>query len=268
LERRTSTDIDKLRADLSRTNLELDQLREDEEQVKALVKGERESLRDTLQKCKGLADELATSGTRMNIVEERLGDACKDIKGNTNKIEDVNERLLQLHGDHEKTASAGADLANSMKKVKVHVKHVHEHLDKTHTTGGDTSSKVDDNAAQVADLASKVQMLHNGLMSVTQGHGMLKSNVAQMQGELSHVAATAETVKAGLKETSSILLPNINMDSVEARSATARHGSILQGHLTSPLFSPSATGKNKTPRPTSKSGQNAAPGSANFSAWT
>merc|ERR1712083_1198326 len=36
-------------------------------------------------------------------------------------------------------------------------------------------------------------------------------------------------VRAGLKEQSSLLLPNIHMDSSEARAASQRHGSLLTG---------------------------------------
>merc|ERR1712060_606425 len=77
------------------------------------------------------------------------------------------------------------------------------------------------------------------LMSLKELHERSGHQITRLQREIADVTALALAVKAGLKESSALLLPNIHREHSEVRAATIRHGSLLS--VTSSLVSPPAS---------------------------
>merc|ERR1712187_1053539 len=101
-------------------------------------------------------------------------------------------------------------------------------LEKTANSLALTQGKLENSEGNLDGLTAELNDTRQTVQSLKEGQAVNKSQLATLHREIAEVGATTQAVKAGLKETSSILLPNINMDHTESRTATARHGSILQ----------------------------------------
>eukprot|EP00927_Polykrikos_kofoidii_P034640 TRINITY_DN29351_c0_g1_i1.p1 TRINITY_DN29351_c0_g1~~TRINITY_DN29351_c0_g1_i1.p1 ORF type:complete len:426 (+),score=80.47 TRINITY_DN29351_c0_g1_i1:62-1279(+) len=261
IEKRLNLDVDKLRADLNRTNLELQRLREDEEGVKVTVSTEREALRQLLVTTKNMTSDMANEKTKAEISDNRLSETIAGLKAAVARIDELASHQTGLHEEHSNTLFSHQELMTLVKKVRAQLKNVDEHSQRVGASLGDTQQRLEFTTESVSELAAKLQAVQGECLNTTQGHAMLKSKVHQLHSDLANVASTTEKVKAGLKETSSILLPNISMDS-EVSTRTAHHGSILH---TSPLIS----GKSpKTPRNPNGKSSSGGGGSSQQNAWT
>eukprot|EP00927_Polykrikos_kofoidii_P050311 TRINITY_DN4421_c0_g1_i1.p1 TRINITY_DN4421_c0_g1~~TRINITY_DN4421_c0_g1_i1.p1 ORF type:complete len:434 (-),score=83.97 TRINITY_DN4421_c0_g1_i1:199-1428(-) len=265
IEKRLDLECAQLRDELSKTNLNLKHLRADHEIVKTGFHEEREALRDANNRSKGIANDLAATNTVVGIIEQRLADTVSGLRTTRQNLEDLNTVTVKLHEDHENTKATAAEVLGGLKKVGSHVKQVHEGLDRTANGLVVTQSKLEETTNIVDVIRNDLSDTKGKANALREGHEMSKNQLLMLRGELAEVGATTAAVKAGLKETSSILLPNINMDSHEARTATLRHGSLLH---TNGLQS------STTPRKPSSKGSGAAkglagtnPGSGHM-AWT
>merc|ERR1712190_682038 len=78
-------------------------------------------------------------------------------------------------------------------------------------------------------LRSVISDTQSNISSLKDSQERTNGTVQTLRRELSEVSASTAAVRAGLKEQSSILLPNLHLGSQETREAAARHGSLLQG---------------------------------------
>lgn len=230
IEKKLDLDAAQLREQLSQTSLVLQQLRADERQTKDIVCHERETLRETNSKVKANSDELQAVETKIGILENRLAESATGLKTTRQHLEDLNTVTLKLHEDHENTKTSAFDVLAGLKRVGAHVKQVHEGLEKTANVLDITQGKLEDNTVKLDDVHHDLRSTGHQVSILSEGHELSKNQLNHLHKELAEVGATAQAVKAGLKETSSILLPNINMDHTESRTASARHGSLLTGN--------------------------------------
>eukprot|EP00927_Polykrikos_kofoidii_P050313 TRINITY_DN4421_c0_g3_i1.p1 TRINITY_DN4421_c0_g3~~TRINITY_DN4421_c0_g3_i1.p1 ORF type:complete len:406 (-),score=77.01 TRINITY_DN4421_c0_g3_i1:366-1583(-) len=229
IEKRLDLECAQLRDELSKTNLSLTHLRADHENVKAGFHEDREALRDANSRSKGIANDLAATNTVVGILEQRLADTVNGLKTTRQNLEDLNTVTLKLNEDHENTKGTAAEVLGGLKKIGAHVKQVHEGLDRTANGLLVTQGRLEETTNNVDVIRNDLSDTKGKANALREGHEMSKNQLLLLRGELAEVGATTMAVKAGLKETSSILLPNINMDSHEARTASARHGSLLNG---------------------------------------
>merc|ERR1712176_579401 len=101
---------------------------------------------------------------------------------------------------------------------------------------GRTAKDLEATNGRLEEVCSCLDETRQGLLDTQdkvgrcgQGQESSRGAVQQLQAELRDLRQQTQAVRAGLKEQSSLLLPNIHMDSSEARTAAARHGSLLTG---------------------------------------
>eukprot|EP00929_Paragymnodinium_shiwhaense_P040800 TRINITY_DN21247_c0_g1_i3.p1 TRINITY_DN21247_c0_g1~~TRINITY_DN21247_c0_g1_i3.p1 ORF type:complete len:428 (-),score=107.50 TRINITY_DN21247_c0_g1_i3:254-1462(-) len=229
IEKRIDLDLASLRDELSRTQLDLRHLRADEEVLKAGLQDTRESLRQVDVFAKGVAADLAARTTVVNILEDRLTDTVGGLKATKQSLEDLSTVTLTLHEDHQNTKGTVNEVFAGLKKVGVHVKQVHESLVAEAGKVADAQGSLQDCVAGLENSRQQILDLRGKVQACQQGQDMSKNQINSLRNELAEVNSDTQRVKAGLKETSSILLPNINMDSAEVRTMAARHGSLLGG---------------------------------------
>jgi len=255
-ERKVDPAMQQLRDDLTRTKLELQQLNEDELCVKEGLYQERDNVKQANERIRALVDQLGMTNTKMNNMDKRLGDTTGRSKVNLQGIEDLTLDTTRLRDDHEHTKKQLGEARESVSKAHHHLKQVHQSLDTVAITLQNTQKKLDNtyndtdfSRQNIDDMRSKVRALENG-------QDRALDVIQQLRIQLAETSATTDRVKAGLKEHSSLLLPNLSLDSPEARAASQRHGSLL---MTGPLVS--------TPRPSS-SRRGRMPTGTNQMAWT
>lgn len=248
IERKVEQDLLTLRDELSKSNLHIKNLKAEQDSLKAAAHDDRESMRQTDCKVKESIDKLSEAKTMLKIVEQRVADNTSGLRSTRLNLEDLNNATLKLHEDHENTKGHVTELHGNIKKVHSNVKQVHSKLDSTVQGLGLAQVKLDQQIENSEVLRQNVQDTHSRVLSLKEGHERASSMMSSLHKELAEVGATTQAVKAGLKEQSGLLLPNINMDSNEARMASARHGSLLVTNAAAFMNSTNASSPKKTPR--------------------
>jgi chromosome segregation ATPase len=246
MEKKVEADIRGLRDDFAKSDLEQAQMRGDAENLKNLVMEEKEALRQTNMRAKDAQDEFNNLQTFINILEKRVADGASNLKSTRENLEDLNNATLKLHEDHDNTKARLSEQGDNAKRTNNHVKQVHAKLEATAQAVNNAHEKIADQADHGETLKQALDHANSRIQSVTEGNAQANSNITDLKRQLADTEATARAVKAGLKESNSLLLPNLHLDSHEARSASQRHGSLLHtGNIaasgTGPAFSPKRT---------------------------
>jgi len=203
------------------------------------VQAERERLRETNASHKALQDELNKTNTVVNIVEHRVADATSSLKTARQNLEDLNEVSVKLHENQEKMRSQVLDLQGVAKKQDEKLKENRELLE--HLAAGHqvTQARLAEALNGFDNMRKEKEEHRRQLQNLKQGQELAQGQMQSLRTELADVDTTTRAVKEGLRETSSLLLPNIHLDSSEARSASMRHGSLLQtGNLSAVVATP------------------------------
>jgi len=182
--------------------------------------------------------------TMMKIIEKRVSDNSSGLKSTRMNLEDLNTATLKLHEDHENTKGHVGDVRDSNKKCHAHVKQVHGKLEDVAQQLGNTQVKLQMQSDHGENLKQTVDRAMQNIASSQQDNARANFTLGELSDRLAQVGSTADAVKAGLKESNSLLLPNIHLDSHEARHASARHGSLLMSSHGGGLGSPQKTKKN------------------------
>jgi chromosome segregation ATPase len=252
IEKRIEADIRSLRDDFMKSDLALNQLKGDQDGLKTLVQNEKEQLRLTNMRAKNAEDRFNEMDTFMKIVEKRVADTTSNLKTTRTNLEDLNTATLKMHEDHDNTKVRLAEQNETLKKTNNHVKLVHNKLEATAQATNNAHEKLAQHADNAEDLKQKMDHAYSNIQSVAEGNDRANSTISDLARQLQQTDATTRALKAGLKESNALLLPNLHLDSQEARSASARHGSLLQtGNISivgGPLPSPKKTSRASTPR--------------------
>lgn len=243
LEKRIERDIKALRDDLAKSDLDIKHLQEEAASLKKMVHDNKENIRQNTNKLKDHNDRQNDAETMMKIIEKRVADTASGLKSTRMNLEDLNTATLKLHEDHENTKGHVGDVRDSNKKCHAHVKQVHGKVEDIAQQLANTQMKLQMQTDHGEDLKQKVDRAFANIATSQQDNARATFSLSELNDRLAQVGATADAVKAGLKESNSLLLPNIHLDSHEARHASARHGSLL---LSSHHGGPTAGSPQKT----------------------
>mmetsp|Transcript_137113 Transcript_137113/g.273484 ORF Transcript_137113/g.273484 Transcript_137113/m.273484 type:complete len:340 (-) Transcript_137113:364-1383(-) len=260
LERKFEPSVQQIKDDLTRTKLDLQQLSEDEVLVKEGLFQEKDNVKQANERIKALVDHLGLTNAKVNNIDKRLGDTTGRSKATLQGLEDLTLENTRFREEHEHTKNQLLEAKESVNRAHQHLKQVHQNLDTVAKGLQHTQKKLDDthndtdfSRQNIDDVRSKVRALENG-------QDRALDVIQQLRIQLAETSAMTDRVKAGLKEHSSLLLPNLNLDSPEARAASQRHGSLL---CAGPIVS--------TQRPSSSRRGRMTPtgaGATNQMAWT
>lgn len=241
IERRLDVDVAQIRDELSKTNLEIRHVRADEDMLKSAIRDEREALRETNLKVKAVSDDITEVRTVVTINEQRMTDAAAGFKSARQIVDDLNNAVLKLHEDHDNTKNIVQELAASNRRVTTHIKQVEETVSGATTEIVVAQNRLEEQADQMDYVRQVVQVTQTKVQGLHEGHERTRAALNDLRSEVAEVGATTQAVRAGLKETSYLLLPNIMDSAPDVRTVVAeRHGSLLHlggGPLT-PLTSP------------------------------
>jgi chromosome segregation ATPase len=227
MEKRLERDIKNVRDGLSRTDLDVQHLQADAGVLKNGLNDQKEGLRLANIRIKDGSDRQNDMETLMKIIEKRIADNTGGLKSTRMNLEDLNTATLKLHEDHENTKSRVGDLGDGTKKTHAHIRQVHGKLEDVAQHLNNAQIKLDIQGNHGEDLKQKLDHALSNIATAHQGQDRANQSLRDLSERLAQVGATADAVRAGLKESNSLLLPNIHLDSHEARHASARHGSLL-----------------------------------------
>mmetsp|Transcript_126286 Transcript_126286/g.252306 ORF Transcript_126286/g.252306 Transcript_126286/m.252306 type:complete len:405 (+) Transcript_126286:68-1282(+) len=246
MEKKVEADIRGLRDDFAKSELAQAQIRADADALKNQVLEEKEQLRQTNLRAKEAQDNFNDMDTLVKILEKRVSDSSNNLKTTRENLEDLNTATLKLHEDHDNTKARLTEQGENAKRTNNHVKQVHSKLEATAQAVNNAHQKIAEQADHGENLKQALDHANGRIQSVTEGNDRANGTISELKRQLADTEMTAKAVKAGLKESNSLLLPNLHLDSHEARAASQRHGSLLHtGNITSsgagPVFSPKRT---------------------------
>jgi len=227
MERRVQADITMLGDGVSTANLEIKQLRADVEMLMQGLRDEREEMRQNNLRALEASDNFKAMKINVAAIEKRVEDNTLGRKALREELNEVNVNIKKMHDDHEHSKKRMNELQNMVGKIQDHVKELHKRQEATIQSLGTTQNKLSKTMSDTEELNRAVDQALNGVQHLGESQNSSNSTLNDLHAQLSQLGGTTMAIKQGLKEQSQLLLPNITMDHGEARSAAARHGSIL-----------------------------------------
>jgi uncharacterized coiled-coil DUF342 family protein len=190
-------------------------------------KENRDSVRSAHVNIDMLMAEVRKTNTVTNIIETRLAGTAKGVQQNWDKCTEfakeaaklweaqttMKERIGDAEGVIKQLHEGGQQ---TLHKLEDAVRQVERNTDRLEQG----LRELDDNNRSTDELRHQINGLRQLCDATTQ-------RLNTLSADLKDVSQTAQRVRAGLKEQSSLLLPNIHVDSQEAQAASARHGTLL-----------------------------------------
>lgn len=243
METKMAKDTAALKEALAQANAAIGTLRGYADASKVEQQEQREALRVTNTGLQGLNDELAKANTNSHMLEQRLAEATGNLKTTQQGLAETNAVALKIHEDHKNTKSQLQATQDNLKKTSSAVKRAHDGLDAATTKLGNTFDQLQKTVGGLDQTKAQLERTAHQVRSLDHAHGVLNGTTNQLRAHLEDTSATVNAVKAGLKETNSIVLPNLQMDSNRPWSL------MSTDRVLKPLASPNRTKKGgATPR--------------------
>lgn len=230
---RINEDLRALQKASDNTTLILDQFSKEQKQITQLQKEDRSSSGQTDAKIESVLNEVKKSNTVISILENRLASTAKGVQQNWTKLADLSEGAAKLNDCYEKTRARVVECEGQIKQLGDGNKQTAREL----TEAVRQIERNTDRCAQALKLldeegAATEEMRHQ-INSVRQGGDNASRKLTSMSKEIIDIQATMTQLRAGVKEQSALLLPNIHMDRPdEAKEQASRYGSLLIGNNT------------------------------------
>jgi len=256
LENSVAQDLKGIRSDMDKLDLRVVQNRSDIDTLQNGLVDANEQIRQINLKAKAAQDQFNEMDTFTKILEGRVSDGASGLKHMRINLEDLNAAALRLVEDHDNTKERVVELQGAVKQAHNHSKQVHSKLEDTAQVVTNATQKIDKQENKGDGVNLNLQAALARIQDLEGGADRANKNISDLKHQLAETSAIASAVRAGLKESNSLLLPNIHLDSHEARSASQRHGSLLHtGNMAGGGMGLVAGGSTKrTPRATSFAG--------------
>jgi chromosome segregation ATPase len=224
---RVTGDLLSLRNTCEQISLSVDQISKEQRQLEQLHKDGTGSLSAVDTKIESILTEVSKSNAVINILESRLASTAKGVQQNWTKLAELSDGSTKLNDISEKMRFRIGDSEGQIKQLGEAIKQAHGELDEAARQIERNSDRLSQ-ALRLLDEQSVVSdETRHQLNSLRQNGESTTKRITQMSKEIEDVSASAQKIKAGLKETTALLLPNIHQASDEVQTAIDRHGSLL-----------------------------------------
>lgn len=212
VEHRIGHNFEKLQDRVGRLELKLDQLTEYDEIDKITAQEQKEALRRTDTSAQLLRDDLTKTNTVIHMMEARLQERGKGMQDTQQHLDQTNAVILKLHEDQQHSKAAFEELRQGCKKMNAHVGQVHGVLDNAIKALTQLESRVDDAAVTLDSTRIGVEQAKSNVQGLKETQAVAQASLQNLAQNLAETSCATQQVKAGLKETQAIVLPNLQMD--------------------------------------------------------
>jgi len=230
IEKKVNEDMRIIMKDLASTKLQCSHLTEEVASTTNAQKEDRETLQQAHLKIEGVLNEVKKSNTVTNIVENRLASTAKGVKANFKKASEMFNNFAKLNECYEKTKARIIDAEGVIKELGDAGKRTQHELEDAVRLQEATADRLQTVLKDMESAGNGTEELRHQVNALkTTGEGNSR-RILKMAQELKEVEDATYQVRGALQEQSSMLLPNIHMDSQEAVASSERHGSLLMSH--------------------------------------
>lgn len=255
IEKKMIFDVEKLRDELSKTNLHVRNLECESEAQKVILQVHREEQRKCQVELQGLRVDLGQTDVRAQLCDQRVAELCRGVRETRQSLEETQKQEVQHWEAQERLAVNVAELNAGLKKAAAQAKMGQDIAERTlqdiqvvSTTVGNITSSGETTRQGLEHAQLAIRCLREG-----QDRNMVQQNA--MITQLDNLRAALLETKRSLSQTNSMVLPNLNHDGFRPVSpagwitpAGSVPGSPGFRERESGLFSPSSTaGSNVSP---------------------
>jgi len=226
-EKRLIPDIEGLRNGLQNTNLQVNSVKAQADATRNALQEERTSLRDTIRDVGGLREDVEKAKTNFDLMEQKLASTDGQVKGAKTKLQDLKDTVDRMGDEVTWVKSHGNESADGLRKAVAALKMLQNGLNDTMKALEITQEKLTNTESTLGHARSDLDDVRHKAKAIGQGQTASMQDISALRSALSEVGATTMAVKAGLKEASSLLLPNVHEAHHEVRHATSYHGDLL-----------------------------------------
>lgn len=220
-------DFKELQKEFANMCLSLTQVTSEQAATAHFARQNRDSLRDARNDITECFNEVKRSNTVTNILENRLASTAKGVKQNFSKCSEIQDQMMKITECYEQTKYRVGDSESAIKAVSDANKATQHELEERTRELEALTDKVTQALKVLEDEQMSAAEMRQQLNAVRSSCEKSMRGIQQTQLELKELESTTSQVRAGLKEQSAMLLPNIHLDSPELASNSARHGSLL-----------------------------------------
>jgi len=229
VEHRIGHNFEKLQDKVGRLDLKLEQLTEYDELDKITAQEQKEALRRTDVFAQLVRDDLTKTSTVVHMIEGRLQERGKGMQDTQNHLAETNKVMLKLHEDQQHSKAAFEELKQGCKKMNGHVGQVHEVLDSTVKALSRLEDRVDDTVVNLDRTRVGVEQAKCNVQGLQETQQIAQASLKNLAEDLAETSCATQQVKAGLRETQAIVLPNLQMD--HAHGNPLAQGAIAGGAM-------------------------------------
>jgi len=213
IEKQLMTDISQLRDELGRTNLKSAKLGMDVEQNKACLLEERDNSRSMHANLEEVRGELQRAGAFADVLDARSANAASTAK-------DMRQRLDKLHCAVTRLQDDVGNMQNNMVDTRGHVKElgnsmmdVKDNLDRTKAGLATAHGRLDSACGNLDVTRGAVEKIHSHVLNLSEDQDHSRKGICSLMGQLCDLGSTAKDLEDRLHETSSLVLPNLRIES-------------------------------------------------------
>jgi len=248
LEKKVLAELQRHDMDLKQADLNIDRLRHDAELMRGGIQTNKDDLRaaqDTLQLTR---EDIVKLTKDVYTLDARSCDMTKTLKDTRQNLEGLKAVCSEMSDDHEGTKSNVADMQLASMKLGTHCRQLQEGLNRTAAGLQGTQTQLANTVGVVDATREHLEQTKSDLFNVKNTHEELVGKhkiIARATEELQHMA---QETRKNLKDTNSLVLPNLQMPSnggVLASSSASLRSPASPRQPISPIATP---GRNRSCR--------------------
>jgi len=187
-------------------------LRQDVDRARAERMEQKEVARTTNTNLQTLSDEFTKANTITAMIDQRLAETTNSMKATRQSLAETNAVALRIHEDHKNTKGQLQATQEALKRCSGHVKQVHEGLDSAVVKLKNTHDLSQRTAAGLTQARDQLDKANSQVRSLSEAHEMVSAATTALHAKIEDTHATVQAVQAGLKDTNSVVLPNLRMN--------------------------------------------------------
>jgi chromosome segregation ATPase len=205
-----------LQKDLQSNVLRLEQFSDEQKKIIEVEKQDRETARLVRSDIENMMTEMKKSNMVINILENRLASTAKGVQENFAKFKEIDGKVIKIQECYDKTRGRAKDNEAKIKELRDIGLQTQSELEDGLKKVAHNEDRITQFMQELATECNNVEELRHQVNNLRQSHERITKSMSHITHEVRTNGTTIKAVEAGLREHSSLLLPNINLDGPEA----------------------------------------------------
>jgi len=212
VEQRLGGNFEKLQDQVGSLELKMRQFGETTETEKRHLQEQRDGLRGANATLQGQRDDLAKTNAVVQLLEQRLSQKSESLKAAKLRLEETAGIAAKVYEDHEAMKSDLARAWHGIKTTGAKVNELSDGFDRTSKEISTLQEKLEGTCADLGSTRQAIDETRSVAKHLKEGQQMANASIRNLAADLEDTRIAARCVKASLKETQAIVLPNLTLD--------------------------------------------------------